>query len=173
MIRRIVFAVAAIAAIGVAATPEPASARGHVSVSVGFGPGWYGGWHSYRHYWGPGFAVGLPLYAPPLYYAPPAYYGPPPGPAYYGPPAYGPGPAYYGPGPGGGFAPQPVAQVLETVPTGTPGNVAGQVTTPTRTWQNGQTWCREYTTNARIEGRQQVMVGTACRDPGGAWRIAS
>ncbi|GIL38949.1 hypothetical protein [Roseiterribacter gracilis] len=170
MIRRILFAVAVTAAIGAAigvtAAPTPASARTHVSVGIGFGgPGWYGGWRPYRHYWGgPSVAIGLPLYyAPPVYYGPPpAYYAPPP--AYYAPPAYG---------PAGPYAPQPVAQVLETVPTGTAANIAGQVTTPTRTWQNGQTWCREYTTNARIEGRQQVMVGTACRDPGGAWRIAS
>jgi hypothetical protein len=162
MIRRILFAAAAIATIatiGVTAAPEAASARTSFAFSVGVGPGWYGGWHPYRHYWGPGIAIGVPLYAPA-----PVYYGPPPG--YYGPP-----PGYYGPA--GVYAPQPVAQVLETVPTGTAATVGGQVTRPTRTWQNGQTWCREYTTTARIEGRQQQMVGTACRDPGGAWRIAS
>jgi hypothetical protein len=164
MIRRLLFAVAAVAAIGVTAAPEPASARTHVSVGIGFGPGWYGGWRPYHHYWGPSVAIGVPVYAPPVYYAPPpVYYGPPP--VYYGP-AYA--PASFGP-----YAPQPVAQVLETVPTGTPANVGGQVTTATRTWQNGQTWCREYTTTARIDGRPQQMVGTACRDPGGAWRLAS
>ncbi|MDB5367644.1 MAG: hypothetical protein JWM77_3571 [Rhodospirillales bacterium] len=160
MIRRILFAVAAIAAIGVTAAPETASARSSFAFSVGIGPGWYGGWHPYHYWGGPSVAIGVPLYAPPPYYGPPpAYYGPPPG--------------YYGPGPAGAYAPQPVAQVLETVPTGTAANIGGQVTRPTRTWQNGQTWCREYTTTARIEGRQQQLVGTACRDPGGAWRIAS
>lgn len=172
MIRRILFAAAAITAIGIAAAPEPAAARSHVSFSVGVGgPGWYGwggGWRPYRHYWGgPSVAIGVPLYGPPpVYYDPPPYYAPPP--AYYAP---APAPAY-APAPYGAYAPQPVAQVLETVPTGSSATVAGQVTTPTRTWQNGQTWCREYTTTGRIGGRTEQLVGTACRDPGGAWRVA-
>jgi hypothetical protein len=159
MIRRIVFAAAALAAIGIAAAPAPASARGGVSFSIGVGPGWYapwGGWRPYRPYWGPRFGVGIVV--PPVVFAPP--------PVYYAPPAYA------GPTPGA-FVPQSVGQVLETVPTGTSATLGGQVTTPIRTWQNGGTWCREYTTTGRIAGRSQQLFGTACRDPGGAWRIVS
>jgi|GEM_PF-4889674 len=33
--------------------------------------------------------------------------------------------------------------------------------------------CREYSTTALIEGRQQRLTGTACRQPDGTWRMMS
>ncbi|MHB8474606.1 MAG: RT0821/Lpp0805 family surface protein [Gammaproteobacteria bacterium] len=46
--------------------------------------------------------------------------------------------------------------------------------TPTRTYtqQSGQV-CREYTTKAVINGQQQVVVGTACRQLDGSWHASS
>ncbi|MEQ8815186.1 MAG: glycine zipper 2TM domain-containing protein [Thalassobaculum sp.] len=42
---------------------------------------------------------------------------------------------------------------------------------PTRTYQASGTYCREYTTRARVGGRTQEAYGTACRQPDGSWRI--
>jgi surface antigen len=43
--------------------------------------------------------------------------------------------------------------------------------TPTRTYQEGSgDVCRDFTTVAQIEGRDEVVRGTACRQPDGAWR---
>jgi len=33
--------------------------------------------------------------------------------------------------------------------------------------------CREYSTTALIDGRQQRLTGTACRQPDGTWRMMS
>lgn len=86
-------AVAVVAAGGLMAATAPAHAGGHVSVSLGIGLPFVGG------YVGP----------PPAYYGPPAVYAPAPvyygAPAYYGPPrsyyaprvVYRPAPRYYGP----------------------------------------------------------------------------
>ena len=43
--------------------------------------------------------------------------------------------------------------------------------TPTRTFERQGVHCREYVTRATIDGRKQRLVGTACRDPNGAWSI--
>ncbi len=43
---------------------------------------------------------------------------------------------------------------------------------PTRTYQASGTYCREYTTLARIGDRSREASGTACRQPDGTWRIA-
>jgi surface antigen len=45
---------------------------------------------------------------------------------------------------------------------------------PTKTYQanNGQP-CREYTTTAVIDGRQERIKGTACRSSDGSWRVGS
>lgn len=44
---------------------------------------------------------------------------------------------------------------------------------PTRTYQASGTYCREYTTSARVGGRTQEAYGTACRQPDGSWRIVN
>jgi len=84
-------AVALVAAGGLVAASAPAYAGGHVSLSVGVGLPFIGG-----------YVAPAPAYygAAPVYVSPPAYYGPPavvyaPGPVYYGPRAYY-GPRYYG-----------------------------------------------------------------------------
>lgn len=43
---------------------------------------------------------------------------------------------------------------------------------PTRTYQSRGTYCREYTTKAVINGRQQTIYGKACRQPDGSWKAA-
>jgi surface antigen len=43
--------------------------------------------------------------------------------------------------------------------------------TPTRTYQgNSGGWCRDFTTVAQIDGRDEVVHGTACRQPDGTWK---
>ncbi len=41
--------------------------------------------------------------------------------------------------------------------------------TPTRTYNQGGRDCREYTTRAYINGRKEVIHGTACRQSDGSW----
>ena len=74
----------------------------------------------------------------------PAYYYPPPPVVAYAPPA----PVYYAPAPA--YAPPPVAAYA--APQGE---------------------CREYTSTMTIAGQPQNMVGTACRQPDGTWRIVN
>lgn len=38
---------------------------------------------------------------------------------------------------------------------------------------HGNPYCREYQTIATINGQQQKMYGTACRQPDGSWKNAS
>lgn len=42
---------------------------------------------------------------------------------------------------------------------------------PTRSWQDGRQYCREYQAIAVIGGRRQQTYGTACRMPDGQWEI--
>lgn len=42
--------------------------------------------------------------------------------------------------------------------------------TPTRTYETPRAYCREYDTEAYIDGRREYVRGTACRDPDGTWR---
>jgi len=85
-----------------------------------------------------------PYYRP--YYYPPAYYYPSPG-YYYPPPAYAPAATY------------PPAMVMQGSPPESPG------------WQPGQTYCREWQGKATINGQQQDLHGTVCRQPDGTWRF--
>jgi len=68
------------------------------------------------------------------------------------------------------------AQSLEAVRTGVPSTWRNPDTgnqysvTPTRTFATSAGPCREYTVNALIEGRQETVQGTACRQPDGSWR---
>lgn len=43
--------------------------------------------------------------------------------------------------------------------------------TPTRSWNNGGQYCREYQAVAVVGGRKQQTFGTACRMPDGQWEI--
>ena len=68
------------------------------------------------------------------------------------------------------------AQTLEAVRTGVPSTWRNPDTgnqysvTPTRTNMTSAGPCRDYTINALIEGRQETVHGTACRQPNGSWR---
>lgn len=43
--------------------------------------------------------------------------------------------------------------------------------TPTRTYEAEDNYCREYTREAVIGDRKQIVVGEACRQPDGQWKI--
>jgi surface antigen len=42
--------------------------------------------------------------------------------------------------------------------------------TPTKTYQRNGTSCRNFITQALIDGRKQRVSGTACRQPDGSWK---
>jgi surface antigen len=70
-----------------------------------------------------------------------------------------------------------VSRALENTPTGetvawrNPDNQSSYWVTPTKTYQErGGPPCREYVTDAVIDGRREQIVGTACRQPDGSWR---
>jgi len=64
---------------------------------------------------------------------------------------------------------------LESAPTGTatswqnPDTGASYTVTPTRTFETASGPCREYTTQAIIDGRSEQVIGTACRQADGSW----
>ena len=67
--------------------------------------------------------------------------------------------------------------VFENAPTGqTVGwqnpdtNIPYQMTV-TNTSSNSGSHCRQYQTVGIVEGRKETMVGTACRQPNGTWKI--
>jgi surface antigen len=45
--------------------------------------------------------------------------------------------------------------------------------TPVRTYETAQGPCREYETDAYIDGRRETVVGSACRQPDGTWRAVN
>jgi len=45
--------------------------------------------------------------------------------------------------------------------------------TPTRTYETASGPCREYTTEAVINGRAETVYGTACRQSDGSWQAAN
>ncbi len=53
-----------------------------------------------------------------------------------------------------------------------PDNGARYRVTPTRTYKDDGRHCREYTTEAVIDGRTETVYGTACRTPDGAWEAS-
>lgn len=69
---------------------------------------------------------------------------------------------------------------LETQPVGQASSwrnpdaqTSGSVT-PTRTWaRDDGTQCRDYQQTVTIEGRQETMTGTACRQQDGTWKVQS
>lgn len=70
-------------------------------------------------------------------------------------------------------------QALEDTRTGetthwdNPDNGHEYAVTPTRTYYNQSQPCREYTTEAWIDGKKQTVYGTACRQADGSWQAAS
>jgi len=68
------------------------------------------------------------------------------------------------------------AQALENVRTGVPTQWVNPDTrhryrvVPTRTYDNPQGPCRDYTVDALIGGRNEQVVGHACRQADGSWR---
>jgi surface antigen len=71
-----------------------------------------------------------------------------------------------------------VSRTLENTPSGqtvawqNPDNQSSYWVTPTKTYQAASgTPCREYVTDAVIGGRAEKVVGTACRQPDGSWRV--
>ena len=70
-------------------------------------------------------------------------------------------------------------QVLETSPTGAtsswnnPDTGIAYSVTPTQTYESASGPCRDYTTEAVIEGRDEVVHGTACRQPDGTWQATN
>ena len=71
------------------------------------------------------------------------------------------------------------AQALETTRTGegaqwrNPDTGHQYTVTPTRTYQSADGPCRDYRMNGVIDGRTEVIQGTACRQNGGNWRVIS
>jgi surface antigen len=71
-------------------------------------------------------------------------------------------------------------EALENNPTNQPsswtnpdtGNEYEVTPTSTYTASSGEP-CREYTTEAVIDGRKEIITGTACRQPDGTWRAAN
>jgi surface antigen len=65
---------------------------------------------------------------------------------------------------------------LEVAPTGQPTSWQNPDSgnrydvTPTRTYEESGRPCRDYTTEAWIDGKRETVRGTACREPDGSWR---
>jgi len=69
------------------------------------------------------------------------------------------------------------AGALETVRTGVssrwqnPDSGYSYSVTPTRTYESASGPCREYTIDALVSGREERIVGTACRESDGSWVV--
>lgn len=70
-------------------------------------------------------------------------------------------------------------RALESTPTNqssswqNPDSGHRYVVTPTRTYDDSTRPCREYTTEAWIDGRKETVYGTACRQPDGSWQASN
>ena len=71
-------------------------------------------------------------------------------------------------------------KALEMAPTGmpvtwkNPDNGHSGTVVVTQTYQTATaTYCREYQTTVKIEGKSQKAYGTACRQPDGSWKIVN
>ncbi len=47
------------------------------------------------------------------------------------------------------------------------------VVTPTKNFNQGSDYCREYQTQVTVDGKTQKAYGTACRQPDGSWQLQS
>lgn len=65
------------------------------------------------------------------------------------------------------------AETRQTVTWRNPDNGATYSVTPTNTYESGGRYCREYVTEAVINGRRETVTGTACREADGTWRKVS
>lgn len=71
------------------------------------------------------------------------------------------------------------AHTLETVRSGVhsrwrnPDSGNEYTVTPTRTYQTGTGPCREYTVDGVIGGKRETLVGNACRQADGSWRVVN
>lgn len=71
------------------------------------------------------------------------------------------------------------AQVLESTPTyqssswQNPDTRTRYSVTPTKTYYADERPCREYTTEAWIDGQRETLYGTACRQSDGSWQAAN
>ncbi len=70
-------------------------------------------------------------------------------------------------------------QALENTPThqrsswSNPDTGNRYAVTPTRTYYEDTRPCREYTTEAWIDGRKETVYGTACRQSDGSWQATN
>lgn len=65
------------------------------------------------------------------------------------------------------------AETQQTVTWRNPDTGANYSVTPTNTYESGGRYCREYVTEAIINGRRERVTGKACREPDGTWRRVS
>jgi surface antigen len=61
-------------------------------------------------------------------------------------------------------------QTGQTVAWQNPDDGSTYQVTPTRSYEDNGTNCREYTTTGIIDGQQQQILGRACRQPDGTWK---
>jgi surface antigen len=78
---------------------------------------------------------------------------------------------------GGLMAAEAQQKALESAPAGRPvawtnpdSGHQGTVT-PVRTYQSGDTYCREFQSDVVIGGKNEKAYGTACRQPDGSWKV--
>lgn len=70
-------------------------------------------------------------------------------------------------------------EALEASPTGStvawnnPDSDIDYRVTPTKTYESTSGPCRDYTTEAVIEGRAEIVHGTACRGDDGSWHATN
>ena len=75
------------------------------------------------------------------------------------------------------MAAQNASNALESAPSGkavawkNPDTGNSGTVTPVKTYQSGNTYCREYQQTVTIGGQQERSYGTACRQPDGSWKI--
>jgi len=68
-------------------------------------------------------------------------------------------------------------KTLEATPTGqttswqNPDSGTRYAVTPTRTFSKSDAPCRDFVTDAWIDGQRESIEGTACRDGNGNWRV--
>ena len=75
------------------------------------------------------------------------------------------------------MAAQNTNNALESTPSGktvawkNPDTGNSGTVTPVKTYQQGNSYCREYQQTVTIGGQQERSYGTACRQPDGSWKI--
>lgn len=64
-------------------------------------------------------------------------------------------------------------KVGQTTSWKNPDNGNTYTVTPTKTYQQDNTYCREFTQTATIADKPQQIYGTACRQPDGTWKVVN